>query len=167
MTDKQNFHEFTNNDDPIICEQCLEEWPIMIMLKKDLWLSIAKKEEFLCKGCIEERLDRCLTGWDLQDVPVNHMYWRKLMYEVIQHTSYAESYRRMILESRFDPFHTLLGLVRGYLAPSVVGFDNEDLLHADRELMKEKEPDWIRRARIKFGWDEPANDNSGLDQSTG
>ena len=167
MTNKQNFLEFTNNDDPIICGQCLEDWPIMIILKENLWLSIAEKQEFLCKGCIEERLGRPLTGWDLMDVPVNHRDWPRLMYDVIQHTSYAEAYRRIFLEPPFDAFHTLLELVRGYPVPCLVGFDNEDPLHADRELMKGKGPDWVRHARIKFGLDEPTNDNSGLDQSTG
>ena len=167
MTDKRNFLEVANNDDPLICGQCLEEWPIMIILKENLWLSIAEKQEFLCKGCIEERLGRPLTGWDLMDVPLNHRFWPELMYDVIQHTSYAEAYRRIFLDNPFDELYTLLGIIWGYIIPSHVGFDNDDPLRADRVFSKGNGPEEIKRVRCRFGLDEPANDNSGLDQSTG
>ncbi|MEO6304820.1 MAG: zeta toxin family protein [Bacteroidia bacterium] len=53
---------------PWICETCGDEiWSDenMVMLKNNLWLSIAKKEEVLCDLCIEKRLGRSLQLQDL------------------------------------------------------------------------------------------------------
>ena len=41
------------------------------MLHNSLWLSIAKKEECLCFGCIEKRLGRVVQESDLRECPMN------------------------------------------------------------------------------------------------
>ena len=145
--------------EPHVCEQCNAEWPDMIMLKEDVWLSIAEKEDFLCKDCIEKRLGRPLTGWDLKDWPLNHEIWPHLMYEVLQHTSYGESYRRMFLDRPTQPMLILMGLIRGYVMPMQEGFDNDDPLAADRELDEERKKILLATLRWIYGIDTQANDN--------
>lgn len=150
------------NDDyePLQCHQCSAEWSPMIFLKDALWLSIAQKEEFLCWKCIEKRLGRPLTGWDLKDVPQNHQIWRTLMYQVLQHTSYGEAYRRIVVENRtFDPTHILLELIRGYAYPSQIGLDDEDTLAADKELNEAQKRVLLSKHRSKLGVDTTVNDN--------
>jgi len=49
------------------CVDCKREDPPMVMLKEDLWLSIANKKEILCFSCIEKRLARLLVPDDLKD----------------------------------------------------------------------------------------------------
>jgi len=41
------------------------------MLDEDLWLTVAKKDENLCIGCLERRLGRRLTPNDFQNIPYN------------------------------------------------------------------------------------------------
>jgi hypothetical protein len=43
------------------CNDCGETQPKLFMLKHELWLSIAKKQELLCLTCAEHRLGRKLT----------------------------------------------------------------------------------------------------------
>jgi len=53
------------------CEQCgalvHAKNGKMVMLKDELWLSIAKKEEFICDCCIEKRLGRPITVEDFKE----------------------------------------------------------------------------------------------------
>jgi hypothetical protein len=55
----------------------------MVMLRDQLWLSIANKKDILCDSCIEAILGRRLTGDDLKltkeskPIPVNEMYSEK------------------------------------------------------------------------------------------
>lgn len=139
------------------------DWPESIMLREELWHSIAPEGEFLCKKCIEERLGRPLTGWDLKDCPLNHETWPDLMYDVLKHTSYGESYRRMFVDRLFDPMGILLALVRGYGSPSDMGMDNDDPLAADNELDEARRKSNLSMVRGRFGIDDQANDN---DQDT-
>lgn len=50
------------------CEQCLGGRGKfrMVILKDHIWKKIAEKHEFLCAGCIEERLGRKLTMQDMK-----------------------------------------------------------------------------------------------------
>ena len=41
------------------------------MLDNDLWLSVARKDENLCIGCLEKRLGRRLVHGDFQNIPYN------------------------------------------------------------------------------------------------
>ena len=154
MTDQIVVDEYEDDDAPLVCEQCREDLPDLIMLKEELWLSIAKKEELLCKACIEERLDRPVTGEDLKDWPLNHRFWPELMYEVIRHTSYGEAYKNIFVDNPFDKLDTLLGIIRGYIVPCHVGFDNDDPLRADRVFSKGHGPEEIKKVRCRFGLDE-------------
>jgi hypothetical protein len=43
----------------------------MVILKEEVWLSIADKHDFLCPVCIEVRLKRKLTWNDLKGCVVN------------------------------------------------------------------------------------------------
>ena len=169
MTDQNVMEEHKDDDALLVCEQCGDEWSEMIMLKDDLWLSIAQEEEFLCVGCIEKRLGRPVTGWDLTDCALNHENWPLIMFEVIQHTSYADAYRRIFLGNWFHPTMILLGLIRGYvhIRHNIGVKDDDDLLEGDRVFLRNKGPEGIKKIRVRFGLDEPANDNSRLDQSTG
>lgn len=153
------FRTVANDDWPLVCEQCNDVWPNMIMLKEDVWLSIAEKEEFLCEECIEKRLGRPLTGWDLKDCPLNHETWPHLMYQVLQHSSYGESYRRMFVDRLFDPMGILLALVRGYGSPSDMGMDDDDPLTADKELGEARRKSNLNMVRDRFGIYDQVNDN--------
>lgn len=51
------------------CQTCKTEIYVgenMVMLKDDLWLSIAKKEDILCDECIEDLLGRKIISSDLK-----------------------------------------------------------------------------------------------------
>lgn len=51
------------------CQKCSKKIYVgenMVMLKDDLWLSIANEKDILCDKCIEELLGRKLTGYDLK-----------------------------------------------------------------------------------------------------
>lgn len=50
------------------CGSRLDEGP---MLHDRVWLTIARKDEFLCAACICKRLGRAFTASDLTDVPWN------------------------------------------------------------------------------------------------
>lgn len=57
-----------------ICDDCGTENPAMIVLKNEIWLSIAEKKEILCYTCIEKRLNRKLTIDDLKpDIAITRM----------------------------------------------------------------------------------------------
>lgn len=42
----------------------------MVMLKNELWLSIAQRRDILCVDCIEKRLGRQLTFDDLKECDI-------------------------------------------------------------------------------------------------
>lgn len=48
------------------CDVCGVDDPSIVMLKNDIWLSIAEKKEILCYNCIEKRLNRKLQISDLK-----------------------------------------------------------------------------------------------------
>ncbi len=51
-----------------VCDECEKRNPGMILLKDELWWEIAKeKREILCLNCIERRLGRPITFYDLKD----------------------------------------------------------------------------------------------------
>ena len=59
---------------------------MMVMLKDDLWLKIANKEDILCTNCIEEKLGRKIEVGDFKagtnsgldfKIPVNMIYAEK------------------------------------------------------------------------------------------
>lgn len=63
---------------PWICQECKEEiWSDlnMVMLKNELWLSIANKSDVLCDICITKRLKRPIRKSDLMpDALCNKWY---------------------------------------------------------------------------------------------
>lgn len=64
------FVRFRENKTPLyICEDCGVEYTHfnnkMLILKDDVWLSIAEKKTVLCDVCIAKRLGRAVTIDDL------------------------------------------------------------------------------------------------------
>jgi hypothetical protein len=53
------------------CADCVSAPDLGPMLHDDVWLSIARDDEFLCLPCIEWRLGRPLTESDLVDCLFN------------------------------------------------------------------------------------------------
>ncbi len=54
---------------PLYCQSCCVEIFVdvnMVMLKDNLWLSIAKKEDVLCDKCIESKLGRSINEEDFK-----------------------------------------------------------------------------------------------------
>jgi hypothetical protein len=66
---------------PWTCQECKKDIWVddnMAMLKEELWLSIANKEDVLCDSCIEKRLGRKLKKEDLKpDVLCNIWYMQE------------------------------------------------------------------------------------------
>jgi len=68
------------------CEDCGTEFhafttpPRMVMLKDNIWLSIANKPDVLCDTCIEKRLGRSIEHSDLKpstyggEIPYNQVW---------------------------------------------------------------------------------------------
>ncbi len=67
----------------LYCKDCRVEISVdvnMVMLKDNLWLSIANKEDALCDNCIEAKIGRPIVENDFKtpDIPCNEMWkWRK------------------------------------------------------------------------------------------
>lgn len=75
-----------------MCEKCNNEIFVgenMVMLKDELWLSIANKKDILCDKCIEEKLGRKLIGDDLK--LSNDITWLGLNGRIPCNMLYAES----------------------------------------------------------------------------
>ena len=58
----------------------------MVMLKDELWLSIAEKKDVLCSSCIENKLGRLITSKDFKPsslsnglgiIPCNYIFMEK------------------------------------------------------------------------------------------
>lgn len=47
------------------CRDCAIKNPPMVILRDELWLSIANDSDYLCFRCIEKRLGRHITWADL------------------------------------------------------------------------------------------------------
>src|SRR4051812_32294503 len=80
---------------PWICQDCghkISSDKNMIMLKDDVWLSIADKEDVLCDKCIEKRLGRKLRYSDLpnEDIWCNIWYVQYNGFLVAENTSIVE-----------------------------------------------------------------------------
>lgn len=65
--------------DPQSCTDCavdtldIKDGPEYYMVRADIWAAVTetKPAEFLCVGCLEERLGRQLTSEDFNDAPAN------------------------------------------------------------------------------------------------
>lgn len=54
------------------CDGCSRDNPEWIMIKEEVWLSIANKKEILCIDCIEKKLNRRLTFSDLKPCEITN-----------------------------------------------------------------------------------------------
>lgn len=62
-----------------VCGEYIDGTTRMVMLKDDLWLSIAEKEDILCDKCIVKRLGRKIVVSDFKlgfagHIPCNIIY---------------------------------------------------------------------------------------------
>lgn len=60
-----------------VCDECsvnCAETYEDFMVQHELWLSVCKKKEVLCVGCLEERLGRKLNKHDFLFVPINNYF---------------------------------------------------------------------------------------------
>lgn len=88
---------------PWICQDCnAEVWSDenMVMLKPELWLSIAKKEDVLCAKCIQKKLKRPFQKSDLiPGVLCNKWYLEKhKMFDDTKYKKLTESIVNKILK---------------------------------------------------------------------
>ncbi len=56
------------------CKDCCRTDMEMFVLKNDLWLSIAEKQDILCFDCAERRMNRKITFDDLQTCGLTDEY---------------------------------------------------------------------------------------------
>lgn len=66
------------------CKNCNVDDFDIVMIKDELWLSIAKQEDFLCDKCMEKALGRSITEADFKSpgIPCNEFWkWNKLSQE--------------------------------------------------------------------------------------
>lgn len=65
------------------CQKCgnyMDGGTRMVMIREELWLSIAKKKDILCDACIEDALGRKIQKEDFKihptlGIPPCNMFW--------------------------------------------------------------------------------------------
>lgn len=85
---------------PWICQNCgTEIWSDknMVMLRDDLWLSIAKPKDVLCDKCIQKKLERPLKKSDFKPGVLCNT-WYLQSHKIYDDTKYKDSIVEKIIK---------------------------------------------------------------------
>jgi hypothetical protein len=78
---RNNFKTISTMSNIFCCKNCKKKDYDIVMIKDELWLSIANKEDFLCDICMEKALGKPISKSDFKSpgIPCNEFWkWKKL-----------------------------------------------------------------------------------------